>query len=84
MKPKIYEILMDCIDRGLEYGYNRAHKHTDSPDKNTIISEMSDAIVNNIFEYFNFEADADSQLDYIVTSIKDAITQLKDHNLDYS
>jgi hypothetical protein len=33
MKPKEYIVLSDAVERGVEYGWNRAYKHTEDPKK---------------------------------------------------
>ena len=55
MKPKTYEILCRCIEEGLLLGMNRAHKHTDTPKRNAILTEQETAILATIHEVFRFE-----------------------------
>jgi len=55
MKPNIRAILERCIDEGLEYGYNRAHKHTDAPSKVVMLEEIERAVWLEIGTYFRFE-----------------------------
>ena len=55
MKPKIYNILSDAIEDGIRYGYQRAHKHTDDPDRAVIENEIHNAIMGQIFQYFDFD-----------------------------
>ena len=55
MKPKYYEILSCCIEKGTELGWNRAHKHNNNPDKNYILENIEDSIMNEIFENFTFD-----------------------------
>jgi len=55
MKANEYKILCDCVERAVEYGYNRAFKHTDKPDHYVITHEMYQAVLNEICENFNFE-----------------------------
>jgi hypothetical protein len=58
MKAKEYRIITDCIERGVEYGYNRAYKHgCDAPTVETLKAEIERAVINEICEYFNFEDD---------------------------
>jgi len=47
-------ILTEAIERGIECGYMRAHKHTDTPTEAVIKAEMDRAIWNNIDEWFTF------------------------------
>lgn len=44
MKPNIYSILQDAINDGINAGYVRAHKHTDTPPEGTIQAEIELAI----------------------------------------
>ena len=58
MKVNKYRILKDCISKGIEWGYYRAHKHTDTPTEDAVIMAIEDAVMNEICEYFNFEEEA--------------------------
>jgi hypothetical protein len=55
MKPKFLPLLERCIGNGIDLGYNRAHKHTDSPTQQQMGQAIYDAIMNEIFESFDFE-----------------------------
>jgi len=52
LRLNTYSIVSDAVDAGVQYGYNRAHKHTDTPDAdhikqaimNAVMSELSDII----------------------------------------
>lgn len=57
MKPKIYRLLELCICEGLAYGFSRAHKHSNAPDRSVIETEQYNAIMAEINEYFTFEDD---------------------------
>ena len=59
MKPRFYVLFEDCIEQGLERGYNRAHKHTDNPTKEIMLREMYPAVTAAFHEYFTFEGDTD-------------------------
>jgi hypothetical protein len=59
MKPDIYKILLRCIDEGIERGFRRAHKHTDTPSHDEIKGAVEDAIIFEICEWFTFDVDAD-------------------------
>jgi len=50
-----YKIINDSIDRSINYGWNRAHKHTDSPSVELIKEEISKAIMNDLCELINFD-----------------------------
>jgi len=50
MKANFYAIIMEAVERGLEIGWNRALKHTDVPDYQTIIDKQADAIIELLDE----------------------------------
>lgn len=52
LKPKTDRILDQCLETGIELGWNRAHKHTETPDPDTIKAKIYDAIWEEINEYF--------------------------------
>ena len=55
MKAKEYNVVEMAVRAGVEYGYNRAHKHTDSPSEETIKEAMCEAIMAEMCEWFIFE-----------------------------
>jgi len=57
MKARTRVILENAIERGIERGYYRAFKHTDSPGQEAIFTNISDCITLEIDTYFSFEED---------------------------
>ena len=55
MKPKFFPVLEMCIESGITRGYNRAFKHNDNPSEQEIIDNISKAIVEDIFEWFDID-----------------------------
>ena len=55
MKPKIYNLLRECIEDGASRGVMRAFKHTDTPDMDTIVEQVQQAVMNEIHEWFEFD-----------------------------
>ena len=55
MKPKTYPILVDAVENGVKYGYHRAHKHNDNPDREDITDAIISAVLNEIFEWFDID-----------------------------
>ena len=62
MRAKIRQILEECIINGIEYGYERAHKHTDTPKESYIQGCIEDAIWLEIDERFEFDRDLVSEV----------------------
>lgn len=58
MKPRFYPLLIDCIERGITRGYNRAHKHVESPTQLQIETQIHDCIMAELTEAFEFENDS--------------------------
>ena len=59
MKPKLLSLLERCIEDGIALGYNRAFKHNDSPSKEEFQHEIHKAIMNEIYEWFDFPENYD-------------------------
>lgn len=57
MKPKFFPVLDMCIENGIKLGYNRAHKHTETPTREQIEIQIYDAIMHEIYEWFEFPDD---------------------------
>jgi hypothetical protein len=57
MKAKTMRVLEECIDKGLNYGWRRAHKHDDNPTQTTIMLMQSEEIINEIYEWFDMGDD---------------------------
>lgn len=55
MKPIIRAILEDCIERGIQDGVNRAHKHVENPTNASLSDHIEDGIWLYIDQYFSFE-----------------------------
>ena len=55
MKPKFFPVLEMCIETGLARGRARAFKHNDNPSEQEIIDNMTKAILEDIFEWFDLE-----------------------------
>ena len=60
LKVRAYDVLRRAIEEGVEYGWRRAHKHTDAPDADTIKDQVTTGILNEVCEYFDFDDEARS------------------------
>jgi hypothetical protein len=55
MRANERALLAACIDTGISFGWNRAHKHTDEPHELRVQEEIDNAIWYEIDQYFEFE-----------------------------
>tara|TARA_R110000824_G_scaffold205506_1_gene390386 strand:+ start:83 stop:259 length:177 start_codon:yes stop_codon:yes gene_type:complete len=55
MKVKMYQIIERIVEEGVESGWNRAHKHTDTPSEETIKSCIWEYILHGFDEVFEFD-----------------------------
>lgn len=53
MKPKAYKVLEMCVEDGVAYGYMRAYKHTDSPSEDEVVKAIINAVMGQIWEWFD-------------------------------
>ena len=55
MRIKIYQLIEQIVQTGTEAGYDRAHKHTDTPNEATIKQCIEQYIMQGFDEYFEFD-----------------------------
>jgi hypothetical protein len=55
MKPKIYNLLEQCVENGTKRGYRRAHKYVESPQEDSILEHIEECIMGELMEWFDFE-----------------------------
>jgi hypothetical protein len=63
MRVKEYSVLVDCVERGVVLGWNRAYKHSDTPTTSYIHEQIADAVLLEISEYFNFDDEVFKEID---------------------
>jgi hypothetical protein len=61
MKIRAYPVLCRAVEEGVTYGWQRARKHVDTPDAETIKEQIVTAVLNEISEYFDFDDGAQAQ-----------------------
>lgn len=47
-----YRVADEAVERGILYGWTRAHKHTDTPTPEAIRDAIAQAVMNELSEYF--------------------------------
>lgn len=63
MKPRIYQLVEQCVETGVTRGYRLAHKHVDSPSEEAIIERITNAVMAEFHDWFIFNSDELSNLD---------------------
>jgi hypothetical protein len=55
MTPKFTQLLETCIIDGVTMGHIKAYKHNDSPSKSEINEAIVNAVLLEIYEWFDFD-----------------------------
>lgn len=55
LKVNIYNVLEECIENGINGGWNKAYKHTDTPNEDHIKEQILRYIMIEISEKFKFD-----------------------------
>ena len=55
LKVNTYAVLEECIEIGINGGWNKAHKHTDTPNEEHIKEQILRYIMIEISEKFKFD-----------------------------
>jgi hypothetical protein len=54
MRANEYMVMVMCVDKGVQMGWERAHKHEKNPDPNHVQDCINDAVLAEINEWFIF------------------------------
>lgn len=57
MKAKEYNLLIQCIENGVNHGMLRAYKYDDKPSNEQIKQTIVDSVLFEICEWFNFDGE---------------------------
>jgi hypothetical protein len=55
MKPDTYKLIEQCVESGVAYGLTRAYKHTDKPTSEQMKEKITQAVMHEICEWFQFD-----------------------------
>lgn len=55
LKVNTYAVLDECVEIGIERGWNRAHKHIDNPTEEQIKEEILRYVMLQVSEKFKFD-----------------------------
>lgn len=47
-----YRVAAEAVERGVEHGWHRAHKHVDDPSPEDLRAAIADAVMTELSEYF--------------------------------
>jgi hypothetical protein len=61
MRAKEYQLMARCVEDGVNYGFNRAHKHLDAPTEEQIKTQIYEQVMNEICECFVFDREGDGE-----------------------
>lgn len=63
MKVKTYSVIERAVEDGVNYGWNRAHKYTDSPTEDELKQQMMMAVMHEICEWVEFDGYTEATTD---------------------
>lgn len=55
MKANMHKVLEHVLDVGIELGWRRAHKHTDTPSAELIKNSIEQAVWDELYEWVVFD-----------------------------
>ena len=55
IQVKLYSIIQRAVEEGIEMGYNRAYKYTDTPTRDIMVENLEREIMNSLSEVIDFE-----------------------------
>jgi hypothetical protein len=55
IKVSAYKVIWRAVEEGVRYGWRRAHKHTETPDEETVLSAIEDAVLSELCEILEFD-----------------------------
>jgi hypothetical protein len=61
MKVRAYPVLCRAVEKGVAYGWRRAHKHIDKPDAEMTEEQIVSAVLNEVCQYFVFDEQAEAE-----------------------
>ena len=54
LQVDVYRLVAEAVEIGIEAGWRRAHKHTDSPSQEGVMQEIDREVMNRLCEIFIF------------------------------
>jgi hypothetical protein len=60
IRLRAFEIIADAVERGVQRGMTRAYKHTNDPNSEHIAECVDEAVMGELCEVLDFDADRDN------------------------
>jgi hypothetical protein len=54
VRVDVYKVVSRAVEEGIEFGWNRAHKHNDKPTPDAIKNAVYDAIMHELSDLILF------------------------------
>ena len=54
-RVKTYEVIARAVEEVIQMGWNRAHKHTNTPDSDHVMESIYNEVMNSVCEMFDFD-----------------------------
>lgn len=55
LRVNTYAVLREAVERGVAFGWRRAHKHNPKPDSDAVCEAIEGAVVGEVLEWFAIE-----------------------------
>lgn len=56
-KIRTYDVVLEAVEAGVAYGWNRAHKHAENPSPDTVRADIEREVMNSLCEVLDFGDD---------------------------
>lgn len=54
IRVRAYDVMRQCVEDGVAYGWRLAHKHVDNPEAEDVQDHVIDSVMSVIWESFEF------------------------------
>lgn len=58
MKPKLLPLIEMCVENGVRRGMQRAQKHVENPSDESIMTNIEECVISELYEWFYFDNQA--------------------------
>lgn len=54
IRVRAYDVMRQCVEDGVAYGWRKIHKYTDTPDEEAVKASIEDSVMSELCERFEF------------------------------